>query len=622
MDTTQEVAFGNTIPYHSPGFIATLDTLDVPGVQDALRQMVTGLLPVRAESLVVTLSRAERAMNLPDLLGEPLYLNEWFRAYMKDLARVYERHQALGVDPEFDAMGVVNITRGLLHLILDINSVNCLSGSQGDSNINDTRIHCMAAELIPDLPDGAMSQMFAFIEGSLAQKGYRRHGEEAWKSVRHNGIDVNHWVAHQPIIDCIYDELQSPLMPPAVKSMFISTGRLDQLAKMVAYAADELRLPKVKRDRGMVSFTNGVYDMRNHAFVSHEEARGICTYIYHPVEFTHVRSLADWRSIETPAFDHILHTQFGAEDDYEGIYRTALVLLGRLFYDIGTLDNWQVMPFFKGRGGTGKGTIIEQVIRGLFRHEDTGVISGVSSKEFGLEHLYQKAVVLIPDVDEKFNMPMSVWKSLVSGDGVSVNIKGKTAINIPRWTAPMIMAGNSKLNYTGNNDALGRRIILFKFTQVVSDEVKNRRFGPREVLLAEAVGEERPQFLQKANMAYLEAVREWGKADIWGNLPEYFITARREMVTESTPVMELFRADELVFEEGAKMTFDDFMTMYGRFCTRRHLSDPRMDKDGLKLALNDYASTVKMDLYMSDVSYGGRPPTTWIFGMRDKHSEG
>jgi phage/plasmid-associated DNA primase len=78
------------------------------------------------------------------------------------------------------------------------------------------------------------------------------------------------------------------------------------------------------------------------------------------------------------------------------------VLIGRLFYPIGKHDNWQVMPFLKGDANTGKGTVCDLVKR-MFSPGSVGVITATQEGTFGLEGLYRKRLVMIPDLPKKFS---------------------------------------------------------------------------------------------------------------------------------------------------------------------------------------------------------------------------
>ena len=73
------------------------------------------------------------------------------------------------------------------------------------------------------------------------------------------------------------------------------------------------------------------------------------------------------------------------------------VLIGRLFYQVGKYDQWQVMPFLKGDANTGKSTVIYLVSK-MFPAGSAGSITANLESGFGLEALFTKRLVTIPDL--------------------------------------------------------------------------------------------------------------------------------------------------------------------------------------------------------------------------------
>jgi hypothetical protein len=84
--------------------------------------------------------------------------------------------------------------------------------------------------------------------------------------------------------------------------------------------------------------------------------------------------------IPTPYFDSILKYQ-KFEDE---VCNWAYVMGGRLCFDVGELDGWQVIPFFKGIARSGKSTLITKVFKKFYENEDVGTLSNNIEKKFGL----------------------------------------------------------------------------------------------------------------------------------------------------------------------------------------------------------------------------------------------
>jgi phage/plasmid-associated DNA primase len=96
-----------------------------------------------------------------------------------------------------------------------------------------------------------------------------------------------------------------------------------------------------------------------------------------------------------------------------------------------------------GDANTGKGTIIE-IITKMFPAGSVGAITATQEKSFGLEGLFKKRVVMIPDLPKDFSklISQSDFQSIISGEGVSIARKNKTAISNNIWTTPLIAADN------------------------------------------------------------------------------------------------------------------------------------------------------------------------------------
>ncbi len=158
-------------------------------------------------------------------------------------------------------------------------------------------------------------------------------------------------------------------------------------------------------------------------------------------------------------------------------------LLGRLLFRVGQLDNFQVMPFLLGAGGTGKSLVLS-VVEKLVGEGAAAPLPTTGEEVFGLANLYDADVVLERDVPQKLNKALSEdnMRSMVTGEPMTISRKRLDAVK-HRWTAPLIMAGNSAPDYTNTGGNLTRRFVTFRFNNpVVSPRLRERArvlsFGP------------------------------------------------------------------------------------------------------------------------------------------------
>ena len=64
-------------------------------------------------------------------------------------------------------------------------------------------------------------------------------------------------------------------------------------------------------------------------------------------------------------------------------------LLGRLLYEVGQRDNWQVLLFVKGMAGSGKSTIAK-LIRNCYPSHLVGTLGSKMEETFGLSAIADK----------------------------------------------------------------------------------------------------------------------------------------------------------------------------------------------------------------------------------------
>ena len=98
----------------------------------------------------------------------------------------------------------------------------------------------------------------------------------------------------------------------------------------------------------------------------------------------------DIADIDTPLFDQIVKHQLNNNDE---LYTYMLAFIGRLFYDVGQYDNFEIMPFIVGDCNTGKSTIID-VIRAMFSSSSVGVMDSTLESIFGLQSQCDKEIVV------------------------------------------------------------------------------------------------------------------------------------------------------------------------------------------------------------------------------------
>lgn len=115
--------------------------------------------------------------------------------------------------------------------------------------------------------------------------------------------------------------------------------------------------------------------------------------------------------LTTPEVDKILDDQRLTKETKRWVY----ILLGRLLYEVGEYDNWQVLLFFKGVAGSGKSTLAK-LMRRVFPPSHVATLSSNVEPKFGLAPLYDKYLIICSEVKKDFGMNQGDLQSAVSGE--------------------------------------------------------------------------------------------------------------------------------------------------------------------------------------------------------------
>ena len=144
-------------------------------------------------------------------------------------------------------------------------------------------------------------------------------------------------------------------------------------------------------------------------------------------------------------------------------------LIGRLFYDVGKYDNWQLFLLLCGDSNSGKSTVLE-CISAMFPLGSVGCVSANQEGTFGLQPLKSCRVVMFPDLPSNMSKVLikETWQSMCSGEFVNIPIKRECAIT-KVWTAPMVAGSNVIPDWRDKSGAVVRRLSVFSWSQNVTD---------------------------------------------------------------------------------------------------------------------------------------------------------
>ncbi len=403
--------------------------------------------------------------------------------------------------------------------------------------------------------------LFRYALNQLFNFQYRRHGKGICVPLYTFRGHFTHCYKYKYDIEEFIHQLVSKETRPDMWQRLYELGNESRLSKFLTVCY-EPEFPDLVANRTVFAFDNGIYCADTHKFYEYGISQlpvtvVACKYFKMNFEYAH-DTTQDWYNLPTPAMQSILDPHFKNEKEYHSICRLAYILLGRMLYNLGVHDDWQVMPLFKGGANTGKSTILKNIAKKFYNPEHVGILSNDCSDTFPLENLYDKFIWVSLDIDERMRLPQMTFQSMISGEDVSISRKHKTPIDM-EWECPGAMSTNSLFGYHDNGGSIARRAILFEFNKILTpDEIKFKN-------LEDKLHEEMPMILQKCNLAYRKAVEIWPRQNLWDHVPQYFRDNRDELFQQTNALMNFLGHPNVVYGADEFISQDDFVAELKNF---------------------------------------------------------
>ena len=452
----------------------------------------------------------------------------------------------------------------------------------------------------------------------------RKVDDWVYKEIMIDDKGTHAWTKTRRIIDVIHEQCA---MTTETTNWQLFTSSKDMDARLAEYfvKTKDKRFPTLQKNRNVFSFTNGVY------FTVSSEARGIShnnngmlTDLFVPYTadtyddidksvvsckffnkaFTN-ENVTNFRKIETPVLDSIFEYQNLSEEVLDICY----MFLGRMLYNVSQLDNWQIIPFLLGVGGSGKSTI-NNVVRQFYQHEDVGIISNNYQKTFGMADIFNKFLFVAPEIKKDWTIDQAEFQEMVSGGKVNVNIKHKNS-TVVDWTTPGMLAGNENPGFVDNASSIQRRVVVIRFDKKVQDGDPH---------LDKKLDIEIDCIIKKCNMAYLYYVNAYYHKDFWKFAPSYFIETQKLMAAASNSLEAFVNSDKLVLGSEHCMPFTEFFKWLNVFCAENGYKKPTINVDFYRAPFEKYGIKVQM---ISEIKYNGTTLRNqkFLFGVDFKKEE-
>ena len=453
-----------------------------------------------------------------------------------------------------------------------------------------------------------------FVLDELYKAGYRRYKGFCCEEIKTiEGYRTRAWRQKMPIEDFVYSLAQKDDDFNNWKN-FTSKGSIfreviDNITKCL-----DPQFPTIIKRRHVWSFKNGVFvgkewdpDLGTYkcSFYSYESKEFGCldpTIIackYFDQQFDDFSHIEKWQDIPTPHFDTVLKYQKFPEE----VCNWAYVMGGRLCFDIGELDTWQIIPFFKGIAKSGKSTLITKVFKKFYEGEDVGTLSNNIEKKFGLSAIKDGFMFIAPEVKGDLALEQAEFQSIVSGEDVSVAVKNKTAMSF-EWKVPGILGGNEVPGWKDNSGSVLRRILPWNFGKQV------RIADPQ---LDEKLESELPKLLLKCVKGYIDYANKYRNQDIWNVVPEYFKTIQKQVAKVANSLIHFLESTIIDKGKDQYVPQNLFVQSFNTHCKNNNLGQHKFHEDFYVGPFSSYDIEVRNE----SVSYRGRqyPLQPVIFGI-------
>jgi len=439
-------------------------------------------------------------------------------------------------------------------------------------------------------PENDMDELTSYQEllytlmKNIKRVGYRRYNDQCCAEiVTPGGYHTRAWRAVKSISDFVY-ETCSMSVENNKHLWKLSTEKASYTKDAIRYLSvcKEMDFPDIVKNRHVWSFKNGLFvgkewDIKEGLYVSkfynYDGPTFSCldpTIVsskYFDIQFDTYDHISDWWDIPTPVFQNILNYQELDEEVSKWLY----VMGGKLCFDVGDIDQWQIIPFLKGIAGSGKSTIITNVLKLFYENEDVKTLSNNIERKFGLSSICSGKMFIAPEVKGDLCLEQAEFQSLVSGEDVSIARKYENAKSL-KWNVPGILGGNEVPNWRDNSGSVLRRILTWNFGIVVQDKDKDPN-------MAQKLDKEIPAILLKCIRGYLEYAQKYKDKDIWSVVPPYFKGVQNQVAMVTNSLRHFLSSEKVTYSKDSKCPQKIFVQLFNQHCSENNLGRSRFNQD-------------------------------------------
>ena len=420
----------------------------------------------------------------------------------------------------------------------------------------------------------------------ISEEGFTKCGGNLYKPLIKYGNNTHAWKKQCSIKEYIYQKTDHKINFNQWKNATANGGSNINNAEKYFNEFVGPELPTLVKDRHLFAFKNGNYITKYNiagpdetpvytdVFVPYGESHPYINNFsvackYHDSDFNNFSDYndSDWFKIieHCPTFKSLLDYQEFTEE----VQKWLCTFMGRMCFDIGELDNWQVLLYLLGQAGAGKSTILMKILQKFYDEEDVGVIANNIDAKFGIKPHANKFMVLAPEIAENFKMEQTDWQLIVEGGRNTYSEKYKSDETID-WKVPMTMGGNKIMRYKNNSESVSRRTAVVNFWK----KVMNTDTEIDKKLLKEL-----PFILKLCIRGYYTALNTHGKKGIWNILPRYFHENKEEMEQTTNSLQNFLKSGKVVFDKKLYVPMKVFSQAFNDHCRENNLPREQFTKD-------------------------------------------
>lgn len=422
----------------------------------------------------------------------------------------------------------------------------------------------------------SFQSLLIYLIDRARELGYRRYRDSMMLPIRTvKGVATGAWKAVKNFQEYVLDITSTKMVNHGMwYHLTKDKGNLKAAVEYLGYSKDA-EIPWLKPDRHIFCFVDGMYMAKEERFVPYDDFSKVfpygppvaCNFFDVPFDYVSVFSKDDYMDIPTPAFDQILDSQNLSLTLKRWVYA---LFIGRMLYNVGELDDYQIHPFVKGMGGTGKSKLLEAISQ-LYDKQDIGIIPNNIEEKFGLSPIANKFIAIADDVRKNLKLDQSDFQNMASGNMVSCPVKHKDPLIIHHWSCDVVWSGNEVPDFHDNAGSYSRRLVVLLFDVFIQHP---------DMTLGERLKLELPNLIVKGNWAYRNILRRYGsKKGIWEIIPREFKEQRNELATGTHALVNFFNSGAMVFGPDKYMPMSTLRDMVMEHAHKAGFSTPRWNAD-------------------------------------------